>query len=189
MELEYTTLREEILQLMQKRDEYTRFAYTATAAIWTAASAVENAYIVLLGMFILMPIAVRVTDILYSSGYIAAYLSVFHESKSKTDAKWETLNYEYRKEHNRKHNVMLRYISGRMDFVMLQVLNVGIFWVYRNAQLFEHSEFDGVIIVIQFLIILFTYYQCCRSAVADKKRDKIIDNWKNIKRKLEGGEK
>ena len=95
MEREYATLREEILHLMQKRDEYTRFAYTVIAAIWTAAFAIENAYVVLLGMFILMPIAVRVTDILYSSGNIAAYLSVFHESKGS--AMWETLNYEYRR--------------------------------------------------------------------------------------------
>ena len=41
MEREYTTLREEILQLMQKRDEYTRFAYTVIAAIWTAAFAIK----------------------------------------------------------------------------------------------------------------------------------------------------
>ena len=71
MEQEYATL----------RDEYTRFAYTVIAAIWTAAFAIENAYVVLLGMFILMQIAVRITDILYSSGNIAAYLSVFMKVK------------------------------------------------------------------------------------------------------------
>ena len=101
--MEYATLREEILQLMQKRDEYTRFAYIVTTAIWTAAFAIENAYIVLLGMFILIPITIRVTDIIYSSGYIAAYLSVFHESKS--EAKWEMLNYEYRRKHKRNRNI------------------------------------------------------------------------------------
>ena len=106
METEYATLRDEILQLMQKRDEYTRFAYTVIAAIWTAAFAINNAYVVLLGMFILLPIAIRVTDILYSSGNIAAYLSVFHEGKD--GPKWETMNYEYRKKHKRKKkNIIL----------------------------------------------------------------------------------
>lgn len=47
-EAEYNTLRNEILSLMQKRDEYTRFAYTVMAAIWTAAFAIGNAYIVML---------------------------------------------------------------------------------------------------------------------------------------------
>lgn len=183
METEYTTLRNEILQLMQKRDEYTRFAYTVIAAIWTAAFAIENAYVVLLGMFILMPIAVRVTDILYSSGNIAAYLSVFHESE--TGAKWETLNYQYRKEHNRNHNTIIRYVLGRADFVMLQVLNAVIFWIYRNPPMFTYLEFDISIIVVQLLIILFTCYQCYRSAVADIKREDNIKKWKNIKRKLE----
>ena len=182
MEKEYVTLREEILQLMQKRDEYTRYAYTAAAAIWTAAFTIKNAYLVFLGMFILMPIAVRVTDILYSSGNIAAYLSVFHESK--TGAKWETLNYQYRKKYNRKHNVILRYILGRADFVMLQGLNVAIFWLYRKEKPFENLVRDITIIVIQSLIILFTCYQCYRSAVADIKREENIKNWKRIKRRI-----
>ena len=187
MEQEYTTLREEILQLMQKRDEYTRFAYTVIAAIWTAGFAIKNAYVVLLGMFILLPIAVRVTDVLYSSGHISAYLSVFHESKG--GAMWETLNYQYRKEHNRKHNVILRYIWGRADFVMLQMLNAAIFWIYRKTPPFENMLLDHVIVLVQLLIILFTCYQCHRSAVADIKREENIKNWQDIKSKQEGKEK
>lgn len=187
MEMEYATLRDEILKLMQKRDDYTRFAYTVIAAIWTAAFAIGNAYVVLLGMFILLPIAVRVTDSIYSSGYIAAYLSVFHESVD--GAKWETLNYQYRMEHNRNHNVIFRYIWGRADFVMLQVLNAAIFWIYRNPPMFAYMAFDTSIIVTQLLIILFTCYQCYRSAVADIKREENIKNWQEIKSKLAGGEK
>lgn len=186
MEAEYNTLRDEILQLMQKRDEYTRFAYTVIAAIWTAAFAIENAYVVLLGMFILMPIAIRVTDAIYSAGNIAAYLSVFLESKM--DIKWETLNYEYRKAHNRKRKVLFRYISGRADFVMLQILNALIFWIYRETPPFENLLFDSMIIAAQLLTILSACYQCHRSAVADIKRESNIKNWQDIKSKLEGGE-
>ncbi|MBQ8620742.1 MAG: hypothetical protein IJ422_00325 [Oscillospiraceae bacterium] len=145
---EYATLREEILYLIQKRDEYTRFAYTVIAAIWTASFAIENAYVVLLGMFILMPIAVRVTDILYSSGNIAAYLSVFHECKG--GAMWETLNYEYRREHNRNRKVIVRYLWGRSDFLMLQALNAVIFWIYRGPPMFTYLAFDIAIIVAQY---------------------------------------
>ena len=187
MEKEYATLRDEILKLMQKRDDYTRFAYTVIAAIWTAAFAVENAYVVLLGMFILMPIAVRVTDILYSSGYIAAYLSVFHEKKE--GPMWETLNYRYRKAHNRRHNAIFRYISGRADFVMLQILNAVIFWIYRNTPPFENVLLDHVIIFVQLLLILSTCRQCYRSAVADIKREATIKNWQDIKIKLEEEER
>lgn len=187
MEMEYATLRDEILQLMQKRDEYTRFAYTVIAAIWTAAFAIKNAYVVLLGMFILLPIAIRVTDILYSSGNIAAYLSVFHESQS--NAKWETLNYQYRKLYNRKNNVIFRYIWGRADFVMLQILNAAIFWIYRKTPPFDNLLLDHVIVGTQFLIILFTCYQCHRSAVADIKREDNIDKWQKLKSKMEGEEK
>lgn len=133
-----------------------------------------------------MPISVRVTDILYSSSNIAAYLSVFHESKN--GAKWETLNYQYRKEHNRKHNVIRRYIWGRADFVMLQMLNAAIFWIYRKTPPFENLLLDHIIVLVQLLIILFTCYQCYRSAVADKRREKNIENWKNIKHRLEEGE-
>ena len=187
MEMEYATLRDEILKLMQKRDDYTRFAYTVIAAIWTAAFAIGNAYVVLLGMFILLPIAVRVTDALYSSGYIAAYLSVFHESID--GANWETLNYQYRKEHNRSHNVIFRYIWGRADFVMLQTLNTMIFWIYRKEQPFEHLIFDIIVIGLQALVFMLTCYQCYRSAVADIRREKNINNWQKIKNKLEGEEK
>lgn len=183
MEMEYATLRDEILQLMQKRDEYTRFAYTVIAAIWTAAFAIENAYVVLLGMFILLPIAIRVTDVLYSSGNIAAYLSVFHESVD--GAKWETLNYQYRKKHKRQNKTMFRYISARSDFVMLQILNTLIFWLYRKSPMFEHLAFDIMIIVIQLMIIIFTCYQCRRSAVADIKREENIQNWKKLKEEQE----
>lgn len=179
MEMEYATLRDEILKLMQKRDDYTRFAYTVIAAIWTAAFAIGNAYVVLLGMFILLPIAVRVTDALYSSGYIAAYLSVFHESVD--GAKWETLNYQYRKEHNRSHNVIFRYFVGRADFLMLQIINIIIFWIYRKEQPFEHLTFDIIVIAVQLLIFLFTCYQCYRSAVADIKREENIKNWQELK--------
>ncbi len=186
MEKEYATLRDEIMQLMKKRDEYTRFAYTVIAAIWTAAFAIENAYVVLLGMFILLPTAIRVTDILYSSGNIAAYLSVFHESESKTDAKWETLNYRYRKEYKRQNKTVVQYISARSDFVMLQMVNVLIFWTYRKTPPFENLLLDHMILGTQFLIILFTCYQCHRSAVADIKREDNIDKWKKLKSKMEG---
>lgn len=172
-----------------KRDEYTRFAYTVIAAIWTASFAIENAYVVLLGMFILMPIAVRVTDILYSSGNIAAYLSVFHEGEGETDAKWETMNFEYRKEHKRKNKTILQYISARSDFVMLQIINTMIFWLYRKTPPFENVLLDHVIVLVQLLIVLFTCYQCHRSAVADIKREENIKNWQNIKSRLEEGEK
>lgn len=183
MEKEYASLREEILQLLHKRDEYTRFAYTVIAAIWTAAFAVENAYIILLGMFILIPISIRVTDILYSSGNIAAYLQVFHES---TDgSKWETMNYEYRKEHKGRKKNIFHYISARADFVMIQILNVLIFWIYRNAFFFEHLVLDIVIVVVQLLIIIFTCYQCHRSAVADEKRKVNIENWQKLKNEKE----
>ncbi len=184
MEMEYATLRDEILKLMQKRDDYTRFAYTVIAAIWTAAFAIENAYVVLLGMFILMPISVRVTDILYSSGNIAAYLSVFHESKD--GAMWETLNYEYRREHNRNRKVIVRYLCGRSDFLMLQALNAVIFWIYRDPSMFAYLAFDIVIIAVQLLIILFTCYQCYCSSVADIKREDNINKWQKIKSKMEG---
>ena len=184
MEREYATLREEILHLMQKRDDYTRFAYTVIAAIWTAAFAIENAYVVLLGMFILMPIAIRVTDILYSSGNIAAYLSVFVEDE--IGAKWETLNYQYRKEYKGHNKAKFHYISARSDFVMLQIINVLIFWIYRKTPPFEDLLLDHVIALIQLLIILFTCYQCHRSTVADIKREENIDKWQKLKSKMEG---
>lgn len=187
VEMEYATLRDEILKLQQKRDDYTRFAYTVIAVIWTAAFAIENAYVVLLGMFILMPIAIRVTDVLYSSGNIAAYISVFIESECS--AKWETLNYQYRKEYKGQNKAKFRYISARSDFVMLQILNVLIFWAYRKTPPFENVLFDHVIIGAQLLIIIFMCYQCHRSAVADVKREENIKNWKNLKSKLEGEEK
>lgn len=187
MEMEYATLRDEILKLQQKRDEYTRFAYTVIAAIWTAAFAIENAYIVLLGMFILMPIAIRVTDVLYSAGNIAAYISVFIEGECS--AKWETLNYQYRKEFKGRNKEKLRYISARSDFVMLQILNVLIFWTYRKTPPFENLLLDHVIVLVQLLIVLFTCYQCHRSTVADIKREENIKNWQSLKSKLEGEEK
>ncbi len=183
MEKEYATLREEILHLQQKRDDYTRFAYTVIAAIWTAAFAIKNAYIVLLGMFILMPISVRVTDILYSSGNIAAYLSVFHESKD--GPMWETLNYEYRKEHKRNPKTIARYILGRSDFLTLQVLNAVIFWFYRGQPMGTYLAFDIAIIVAQLLVILYTCYQCYRSSVADFKRQDNIDKWQKVKSEAE----
>ncbi len=184
MDKEYDTLREEILFLQQKRDEYTRFAYTVMAAIWTAAFAIENAYIVLLGMFILMPISVRVTDILYSSGNIAAYLSVFHESKA--GPMWETLNYEYRRKHKRNPKVITRYLLGRSDFLMLQVLNAVIFWFYRGQPMGTYSVFDIVTIVVQILVVLYTCYQCYRSSVADIKRKDNLNKWHKIKSEMEG---
>lgn len=156
MEMEYASLRDEILQLQQKRDDYTRFAYTVIAAIWTVAFAIENIYVILLGMFILMPIAIRVTDVLYSSGNIAAYISVFIESECS--AKWETLNYEYRKEYKRQKKAIFRYISARSDFVMLQILNTLIFGAYRKTPPFNNMPLDHMIILIQLLIILFTCY-------------------------------
>lgn len=183
MEKEYVTLREEILGLLQKRDDYTRFAYTIVAAIWTASYAVENAYIVFLGMFILMPIAVRVTDAAYSSTYISAYLSVFHESKS--DAKWETMNERYREKHKRNGTAIARYLGGRADFVMLQLLNAVIFWIYRKEPILTYLILDIIILIIQLLLILFACYQCYRSSVVDRKRADNIKYWEEIKRETE----
>lgn len=183
MEAEYNALRNEILSLMQKRDEYTRFAYTVMAAIWTAAFAIENAYIVMLGMLVLIPITIRVTDVLYSSGNVAAYISVFHESK--TDAKWETLNYRYRTRNKKQGKAAFMYVTARADFVMLQAIDILIFWLYRNEVIFESLTLDIAIIAMQSFVVVFTCYQCHRSAVADIKREENIKKWIEIKSEME----
>lgn len=179
MELEYQCLREEIMLLMQKRDEYTRFAYTAIAAIWAVAMGIENAYIVLLGMIILIPISIRVTDVLYSSGHISAYMSVFLESN--IEAKWETNNYEYHKRFKRNNKNIFRYIFGRMDFVILQCMNTFIFWIYRNERIFSNVRFDVALLIGQIAVIVFAIYLCHYSAMSDFNREKDIHRWKMLK--------
>lgn len=180
MEKEYESLRNEILSLMQKRDEYTLFAYTVTVAIWTAGFAIENAYIIFLGMFILVPIAVRVTDALYSSMRLAAYLSVFHEDRG--EAKWETRNYTLRKIRKQDSKTILRYMLGRADFVLLEMMNAVIFWSYRGLPTFECTEKDVVLLAIQLLLIIIVILQCYRSAQVDRRRKNAIGDWKTLKK-------
>ena len=72
---------------------------------------------------------------------------------------------------------------------MLQILNAAIFWTYQKTTTFENLLLDHVIVLVQLLIILFTCYQCHRSAVADIKREDNINKWKKIKSKLEEEEK
>lgn len=85
--------------------------------------------------------------------------------------------------------MVVRYLWGRSDFLMLQVINVAIFGIYRNQPIFTYFAFDISIIMAQLLIILFTCYQCYRSYVADIKREDNINKWQKIKSKLEEVEK
>lgn len=77
------------------------------------------------------------------------------------------------------------YISARADFVMLQAIDVLIFWLYRDEVIFENLTLDIAIIATQFFIIVFTCYQCHRSAIADIKREENIKKWMEIKNEME----
>ena len=77
---DYDNLREEILYSRKAQDTFTMFLYTSVITILGFAFELQNLYLFLLPIIIIVPVAIKVADYRRTIAYIAAYMIVFLEN-------------------------------------------------------------------------------------------------------------
>lgn len=82
-----------------RQDTYTNYAYVLVAAVWALAFSVQNEWIALIPLFVLIPICLRISDCRYSIAFLASYIKVFLESEE--DLGWQTMHVKYYKNNKR----------------------------------------------------------------------------------------
>ena len=115
---DYDNLREEILYSRKAQDTFTMFLYTSVITILGFAFELQNLYLFLLPIIIIVPVAIKVADYRRTIAYIAAYMIVFLENDYN---KWETDNFEFSKIYPRKG--MEKLMEGRTSFVIAHRLS------------------------------------------------------------------
>ena len=180
---EYIMLREEIMYIMKKRDDYTKFLYTIVIAIWTAAITIDSKWIALLGLIIILPISFRLHECIHTNATLSAYMIVFLENESSYI--WERNSHNYKS--SRKTNFALKLIRyvGRADSLMLGIISIILFWfLSRPDILVLNSKFiTGVFAVVQIVILISIGCLSVSNTRAEKYKNDYIKKWSTLKRK------
>ena len=121
---DYDNLREEILYSRKAQDTFTMFLYTSVITILGFAFELQNLYLFLLPIIIIVPVAIKVADYRRTIAYIAAYMILFLENDYN---KWETDNFEFSKIYPRKGMEKLIHILENYDAFFLNVVCASVF--------------------------------------------------------------
>ena len=175
---EYKMHREEIMYLMKKRDSFLTYAYTTMAAIWSISFTTDIGWITFFGMSLLVVFALKNLDLAKSLMRLSAYLSECLEPH--LDIKWETLNTEYHSENDDKEKATFHFLLGRLDFIILQIVNVCVFWVIEHEYVFTNSILSIVIIIAQILIFLYQIRIAYKDSKTSKYKSDAINKWKKV---------
>lgn len=116
---DYENLREEIMYSRKAQDTFTVFLYTTVITILGFAFELNNEYLYLLPIVIIIPVAIKVADYRRTIAYIAAYMIAFLE---KNYNEWETNNFEFSKRYPRKGIEKIIHILENYDSFFLNVI-------------------------------------------------------------------
>lgn len=92
---EYNSLRSEIIQHQNRRDQLMNLGLTASIALLGIGSQLQNPFIPLLTLLLVFLVRVQLTQIQFGIERIATYIRVAIESDNPA-LRWETISYEMR---------------------------------------------------------------------------------------------
>lgn len=196
----YQNLREEIMDLTKRQDNYMLASYTICITVWAFALENSNEWIALLPIFILIPLSLRVSDFRYGGAFLSAFMAVFLEEKSYDG--WEYVREEYykikeefhlnrnnsSKEHQKlfKHRSLLLSILSRGTFGLLTLISIVIFWIIREIQLNLQSNIITITIVglVQLLVLGLQWYVAFKYRDTTAIKKSLLNDWEYVYEKM-----
>jgi len=177
---EYKMHREEIMYLMKKRDSFLTYAYTVMAAIWSIAFTKNSGWLVFWGMSLLVVFALKNLDLAKSLMRLSAYLSECLEPH--LDIKWETLNEKYHEEAKKDNKAKARrtFLLGRLDFIILQGVNIFIFWFFEFELIFQNITLAIVVMIVQGAFFVIQALVALKDSKNSTYKSAAVSNWKKV---------
>lgn len=192
----YQNLREEIIDLTKRQDNYMLASYTICITIWAFALENSNEWVAILPIFILIPLSLRVSDFRYGGAFLSAYMTIFLEEKSYNG--WEYVREEYYKIkeefHLNKNDVSMEQLQlfksrsfllsilSRGTFVLLTLISVVIFWAIHGIQLKPSNNLITIIIVgfVQSLVLGLQCYVAYKYRDTTAIKKSLLNDWEYV---------
>lgn len=150
---EYKMLREELVNKMNKQDHLTQFTYTTFLAVWSIALTVDNEWIVMVSLLMIVPISLRIVKFRKDCAFLGAYMSVFLEKA--LSIKWESNNRIYYNKYPRNKEQRMFYWFSKLDFVIIVIISSILFWLMRiNNFIVINKVITILLFVFQFVVII-----------------------------------
>lgn len=172
-EIEYNTLRAEILQSIQTAKNYRVISYTITIAILAFAFNQHQALFFLIPFVAIYPLYILFLSEIINTLRIGTYIMVFIESTSK-ELNWESRLYKYDQTYLPKKAKLNSFSSLCFCCLILSILHLD--FTTRTLQFY-------ITILLQIIVLIFGLYLFItkRPDYAQTKR-KYIENWQTIKK-------
>ena len=129
-------------------------------------------------MSLLVVFALKNLDLAKSLMRLSAYLSECLEPH--LDIKWEKLNTAYHSDNDDKEKAKFHFLLGRLDFIILQFVNVCVFWVIEYEYVFTNSILAIVIIIAQILIVLYQIRIAYKDSKGSIYKNDSIKKWGEV---------
>ncbi len=181
----YQVLRDEMVFLMQRYDNYHIAAYTVCVALWSLAITEKSAWLTLIPLIIMLPISLRMCECRYVIEKLGTYLSVCVEDKrvysweymkNKLETAKKKNNSRFRSKHSFIYNI------SKFSLVFLCIISSGLFWCIEGAPLSEEQYCLRVhIIVFQSVTTLVQLIVWLKNMDTSRYRYDLCADWRVIK--------
>ena len=173
---EYLMLREEILHLDTIINNTINFFYAFMASYIAFALTQDDTIFLLLSYMIILPAYLIVLSKIQGMSKIGSYLYVFHEKLNGSIFKWETRNFEYRKDN--KKGIFANIISSNFPFLFVSISVMMLF--------FYNTKWNEICTIYEYIKIIACIIFNFRLLLIMYKNRKIgtiyyISKWKDIK--------
>lgn len=177
---EYKMLREEMISLLERQDELTRFCYTIVGAIWTFAFTVKNEWILNIALMIILLISLRIVSYRSSVSYLVGYMRIYLEKQINIE--WETHNKTFREKNPKSFIEKTFYFANKFDFCLITIGTVLLFWFMRNWNILIGNSYwiTVFLIFIHFCIITSEFVILYSFSKFGNENEKNIDKWEEV---------
>ena len=177
---EYKILREEQMDKLKTQERLTQLCYTIVLAIWTAAFTIENEWVLLFALLIIVPISVRVLKSRMDSAFLAAYMAICLEPKLNIN--WETNNAKYCNTYYRDKELTNFHVLTQLEFVFLSTITSVLFWMMRggNLVILNNHIIAIIVILLQLTIVIFELIIVRQFYKYKEHRNEYMRRWKKV---------
>jgi hypothetical protein len=177
MELEYKSLREEIILSMKTVKNYNNLLYTVVGALLAYAFDSKNPILFLLPFVVIIPLYFLIKREMLQTLRIGSYIYVFIE-KNYTEINWETRLIKYDKLLS-SYNKHRKIPNDAYIFVSFTCILLSIIYTSKN----DIYELTICTILQTILGLLSIYCFIIRRVDYTKEKNQYIKEWKIIKEK------
>lgn len=174
-QVEYESLREEILSSIQVVKNYRSLLYTIVVASLAYAFDKDEAILFLIPFCAIIPLYLLTMHQIDSTMRVGAYIYVFIEPK--TECQWETRLYEYDRLHKSQYSTKSMHITPYWC-ISFCCLTLSVLKLLRDLQLDLYFYFTVVMQVI--LLVTCVYIFTFKRVDYLTMKEKYINEWKEI---------